>query len=49
MSDVEEVRLGEWAGSGIRSTLRCERYTHICLHRSLKGFKQGVDMTKLAL
>ena len=49
MSDVEEVRLGEWAGSGIKSTLRCERYTDTCIHRSLKGFKLGVDMTRLAL
>lgn len=48
MSDVE-VRLGEWAGSGIKSTLRCERYTHRCIQRSLKGFKQGVDVTKQAL
>lgn len=48
VSDVEEVRLGEWAGSGVKSALRCERYTRVWTHRSLKDFKQGTHMTRLA-
>lgn len=48
VSDVEEVRLGEWAGSGVKSALRCERYTCVWTHRSLKDFKQGTHMTRLA-
>lgn len=48
MSDVEKVSLGEWAGSGVKSTLRCERYTRIWTLRSLKDFKRGTDMSRLA-